>query len=258
MKEREKSQTASPTLPERFLGEAACLALEYGIRPEIEGEENFIQTKKHLSEGSLILYFNHCSIVDPGLLIEILEKNIRSEIKDWVVPGSQKHLDPKRGDLGPIDSWVMQGFAHKKKFLLFPVVQFYDVETYPLDEVTKINMKFIRRALKALQSPGGVIFIAPEGTRNQKDNRLLKAQRGVGRFLEHGKNTVAQPIALIGSGLPRSVIRNPKVVIGPIYTLEQVREVAEEKALEALGDAMMVLLAQILPQEYRGVYAQYC
>lgn len=257
MKERIKYQPGPPTREEEILGKAACLALEYGIRPKIEGEENFIQTRKHLSEGSLILYFNHCSIVDPGLLIEILEKNIRSEIKDLVVPGSQKHLDPKRGDLGPIDSWVMQGFAHKKNFLLFPVVQFYDVKTYPPDEVTKINMKFIRRALKALQSPGGVIFIAPEGTRNQKDNRLLKAQRGIGRFLEHGKNTVAQPIALIGSGLPRSAVIRPRVVVGPIYTPKQVREVAEEKSLETLEDAMMVLLAQLLPPEYRGVYAQY-
>lgn len=233
MKEREKSQPAPP-LPERILGEAACLALEYGIRPIIRGEEHFAQTTKHLENGSVIFYFNHCSAIDPGILANILKANTGTEIKNWVVPGSYRHLDPERGDFGPIDRWAVRGFAYKYRdsFELCPVVQFYDENSYPRKLVTKTNVKFAQRARKVLQTPGGVLFIAPEGTRS-KTHKLLKAQRGVGWFLKQGENIAAQPMALIGSGLPQAVLRKPVVVIGPLYTSKEVLEFAKKRVLKS-------------------------
>lgn len=258
MKERIRYQPGPPTREEEILGRAACLALEYGIRPIIQGEENFIQTKEHLKEGSLLCYFNHNSIVDPGLLTNLLIENLGEEIKECIAPGSYKHLDPERSILGPIKGWTMRGFAYKKRLKLYPAVQFYDTKSYSDELVRDVNIDFALRARDALRSPGGVVLIAPEGTRNQGNIQLLKAQEGIGLFLRGGKNVVTQPIALIDCGLPWSVIRRPEVVIGPIYSSKQVREVAEEKGLETTEDAMMVLLAQLLPKEYRGVYAQYC
>jgi len=261
MKERPRYQLEPPKHHEKILGEVACFALEHGIRFDIEGRENLAQTKKHLKEGgSLICYFNHRSTIDPGILIEILKEHVGAEIRDWVVPGSYKHLDPKRGTLPPLDSWLMRGFAYKygEDFELGPVVQFYDLGFYPDKLVRDMNVAFVRRAIRALQSPGGVLLIAPEGTRNQQNNQLLKAQEGIGLFLKRGKNTVAQPIGLIGCGLPRAVFIKPRVVIGQIHSLDKVREVVKEKGVETIEDAMMVLLAQLLPPEYRGVYAQYC
>lgn len=258
MVERIRYQSGPPTREEEILGKAACLALEYGIRPIIQGEENFIQTKEHLKEGSLLCYFNHNSIIDPGLIINLFIENLGEEIKEWIVPGSYKHLDPERSILGPIKGWAMRGFACEKDLKLYPTIQFYDTKSYSDELVRDVNIDFALRARDALRSPGGVVLIAPEGTRNQGNIQLLKAQEGIGLFLRGGKNVVTQPIALIGCGLPRSAIRRPKVVIGPIYSSEQVREVAKEKGLETIGDAMMVLLAQLLPKAYRGVYAQHC
>lgn len=253
MKEREKSQP-TPPLPERILGEAACLALEYGIRPKIEGIENFAQTREHLKEGSVTLYFNHRSGIDPGLITRLLIENVREEIEHCVVPGSQKHLDPERSFFRQIKPWGMRGFAWKMGFELCPVVQLYDEKSYPKEFVTNTNYKFIRRALKALQSPGGVVLIAPEGTRNQENPRLQKAERGIGRLIVKGKNTVAQPIGLIDSGLPRAVRKSPTVVVGPLYSSKEVFEFAQNKNLE-IEDALMVLLGQLLPEEYWGEYA---
>ncbi len=118
------------------------------------------------------------------------------------------------------------------------------------------DRRALRKALAVLAS-GGVLGIAPEGTRS-KTGALQRGKPGAA-YLALRANVPLLPVALTGTerffrDLAR--LRRPhlRVVIGEPFRLE-VPEGAE-RPFQALTDQMMHWLAALLPPEYRGVYGQ--
>ncbi len=117
-----------------------------------------------------------------------------------------------------------------------------------------------REALKAavkLLKEGGVIGLAPEGTRS-KTGALIEGKIGAA-YLATRAGVPLVPIVLTGTevGLP-AVLRlsRPRitVTIGPPFRLPDSSPQVNRAQLQAYTDLIMRTLAGMLPEKYRGVY----
>jgi len=174
------------------------------------------------SQGPFIVITNHLSMVDPPAVMAALPCRV-------VAMAASKYI------------------RHPFGFLLGTANVIFVRRGQP-------DRRALRKALAVLAS-GGVLGIAPEGTRS-KTGALQRGKPGAA-YLALRANVPLLPVALTGTerffrDLAR--LRRPhlRVVIGKPFRLE-VPE-GTERPLQALTDQMMQRLAALLPPEYRGVY----
>jgi len=123
----------------------------------------------------------------------------------------------------------------------------------------EIDTRALRTARDHLRN-GGVLGIAPEGTRS-RTGALLEAKTGVA-FLADQARVPILPVAVAGTWqitkeilkLKRPVI---KVNFGKPFTLPPVDRMNREQDLKHNTEEIMCQLAALLPPENRGVYADY-
>jgi 1-acyl-sn-glycerol-3-phosphate acyltransferase len=129
--------------------------------------------------------------------------------------------------------------------------------------VDRFNADFaaIREALKRLRA-GGVLVLAPEGTRS-KSGALQEAHAG-GSYLAAKAGVPIIPAALTGTEDTHVVaqlrrLRRPHVVLraGEPFTLPPIPNENREAALQEYTDEIMCRIAAMLPPSYRGVYADH-
>jgi 1-acyl-sn-glycerol-3-phosphate acyltransferase len=129
--------------------------------------------------------------------------------------------------------------------------------------VDRYNADFaaIREALKRLKA-GGVLVLAPEGTRS-KSGALQQARPG-GGYLAAKAGVPIIPVALTGTedAHVRAQLRRfrrPHVVlrVGPPFRLPAIPNENREAALQEYTDEIMCRIAALLPNSYRGVYADH-
>ena len=122
------------------------------------------------------------------------------------------------------------------------------------------DIRALREAMKRLQR-GGVLAIAPEGTRS-KTGTLIEAKPG-GIYLAWKAGVPILPVALTGTQdvvvkerlthLKRLQI---KVTMGPAFTLPQEAKGKDREALlQEYTDEVMCRIAALMPEEMRGEYA---
>ncbi len=119
----------------------------------------------------------------------------------------------------------------------------------------------VRQALRRLQK-GGVLVLAPEGTRSQT-GALIEGRHGVS-FLAAKAGVPIFPVAVTGTE-DRQVypqlrrLRRAQVTIrvGEPFTLPPLSGKEREEALHGYTDEIMCHIAALLPPEYRGVYADH-
>lgn len=121
------------------------------------------------------------------------------------------------------------------------------------------DIRALREAMKRLQK-GGVLAIAPEGTRS-KTGALIEAKPG-GIYLAWKSGVPIIPVALTGT--QDAVVKerlthfkrlNIKVTLGPAFTLPQEAKGKDREALlQEYTDEVMCRIAALLPEEMRGVY----
>ena len=117
----------------------------------------------------------------------------------------------------------------------------------------------LREALHHLRR-GGVLGIAPEGTRSRETHALLRG-RGGASLLASRSGVPLLPVGIWGT---ETVIRDWKrlrrgsvtVRIGKPYHLDASAR-AKGKELDAATDDLMCAIAALLPPEYRGEYAAH-
>ncbi|MBA4380582.1 MAG: hypothetical protein C0393_07915 [Anaerolinea sp.] len=122
------------------------------------------------------------------------------------------------------------------------------------------DIRALREAMKRLQK-GGVLAIAPEGTRS-KTGTLIEAKPG-GIYLAWKAGVPILPVAVAGT--QDTVVKerlthlkrlNIKVTMGPSFTLPQEAKGKDREALlQEYTDEVMCRIAALLPEEMRGVYA---
>jgi len=185
---------------------------------EVAGKESIPR------KGALIFTCNHFSVGDPPLLIGIFPRRIV-----WMA--KQELFDlPLLGKL-----YNMGGFIPVRRF--------------------EGDLRAIRRSQDALRS-GHVLGMFPEGTRS--GGRLGPGEPGTALIaLRTGAPVL--PAAIWGTEhvkLPRDILRRTKahVRFGQPYRLPNPRRITRE-AIAAGTDEIMRRIAELLPPEYRGEYA---
>ena len=189
-------------------------------RREVIGKENF-------PEPPYIVAINHLAMFDTPLLATVCPHNIRA------FAAAKHKYNPLYGTIlgGAGAIWVRRG---------------------------EIDRQALRLALDLLKKEGEVLGVAPEGTRARGTYALQKAKTGIA-YLATRADVPIVPIGLAGTekvkkNLPRLRRTDIRVVIGKPFRLPESGQVRGKK-LEEYTDLIMHRIAELLPEEYRGVYA---
>jgi 1-acyl-sn-glycerol-3-phosphate acyltransferase len=118
------------------------------------------------------------------------------------------------------------------------------------------------RAILARMKAGGILVIAPEGTRSKTES-MAEGKPGVA-YLAMKAGMPILPVALAGTE-DRSVIdrlkhfkkSEIKIVVGPAFMLPPVKGREREAAMKVYTDEIMCRIGALLPEKYRGVYAEH-
>jgi len=119
------------------------------------------------------------------------------------------------------------------------------------------DMDAMRQSIKMVND-GYIFGISPEGTRSG-DGKLLPAHPGIVPIaLKTGAPLI--PIAHFGAeDYPENFKRfkrtNFHIRVGKPFTLDAGRERVNKQVRQEMVDEMMIELAKLLPEEYRGAYA---
>lgn len=121
----------------------------------------------------------------------------------------------------------------------------------------KVDRRALRMALGVLED-GGIFGIAPEGTRSP--TYQLQAARGGVAYLAHRSGAPILPVAVTGvERILPSLLRlrraRVRVTVGRPFKLPALGHKPRSEDLLEGADTVMLQLAALLPQEYRGVYA---
>lgn len=201
--------------------------LRAGIRLKVFGLDN---VPKH---GGALMICNHLGWFDPVLLMAASPRPIL-----WMA---------------------------KAEFVKYPVLRWFAMQAgaFPVRR-GQPDRQALRHAQRRLDD-GMLVGMFPEGTRS-KSGGLKEPFAGASLVALRSKAPII-PCALVGTdGLPLSgsepVIRRryPKVsaIFGEPFTLEHVGPDGRKRSLDDLTDALMIEIARLLPEQYRGIYAGRC
>lgn len=121
----------------------------------------------------------------------------------------------------------------------------------------EVDRQALRACIEVL-SKGGVLAIAPEGTRS-KTATLQRAKPGVA-YLATRMKSVLVPVAFWGieklGDWKRLKRPTCKVVIGRPFRLPRTSEKPSIAELQELADLVSIQIGLLLPERYRGVYTE--
>jgi len=193
---------------------------------EVRGYENVPP------EGGFLLTSNHLGRLDPAMLYYAIDR------EDVILPVAEKYKD--HWLYGPLTLAIGGFFINR-----------FDADLHA-----------IRQILKRLKN-GGVFVIAPEGTRS-KTEALLEGRQGAAFFAAKAGMPIV-PVAITGTE-DRLIVENLKhfrrshiiVRAGPAFMLPPLKKSEQhELALQAGTEEIMCRIAVLLPEKYRGVYADH-
>jgi 1-acyl-sn-glycerol-3-phosphate acyltransferase len=188
-------------------------------RIEIIGAENVPQ------EGPYIVVCNHISSFDPPLLLIALPARMT------VLAANKYQSHPV---FGPFLSSMGAIYVRR----------------------SEVDRQALRACLDVLRG-GGIMGMAPEGTRSPTGG-LQEGRTGVA-YLASRTGVPILPVAITGTekmlaSLKRFHRGQMKAVIGETFTLPVTERKARGKQLKEFTELIMRRLADMLPEEYRGVY----
>jgi 1-acyl-sn-glycerol-3-phosphate acyltransferase len=118
------------------------------------------------------------------------------------------------------------------------------------------------RKVISLMEKNNILVIAPEGTRSPT-GALIEAKPGVS-YLAAKLNRPIVPVGITGTedevilaNLKRLRRSHVTVTAGSAFTLPPLHRENREQALKQYTDEIMCRIAAILPEKYRGVYANH-
>lgn len=183
------------------------------------------------TEGSFVIATNHLGIVDVPIAFYALDR--------WdmfVVIGE------KWRDVG-LFRWVGSYF------------NFIFIDRFNPD------IKALRKII-SLMEENNILVIAPEGTRS-RTGALIEAKPGVSYLATKLKRPIL-PVAITGTedknllgNLKRLRRSHVTVTAGPTFTLPPLPKENRDEVLKSYTDEIMCRIAALLPEKYRGVYADH-
>ena len=184
-----------------------------------------------LPEGNVIIAANHLGRLDTAALLCILDR------EDIIMPVAEKYKHhPLYGAIGRAANaiWLNRFDADYSAF---------------------------RQILERMKQ-GGLLVIAPEGTRS-KTEALQEGKMGVA-FLASKSGYPVLPVAVTGTE-DRLIVENLKhfrrskitATAADLLYVDIPRGKGREEAMRQATDEIMCQIAALLPEKYRGVYADH-
>jgi 1-acyl-sn-glycerol-3-phosphate acyltransferase len=119
------------------------------------------------------------------------------------------------------------------------------------------DLEAIHRCLNIL-SEGNILAIAPEGTRSY-DGKLLPGRPGIVLIALHSGVPILPVAHWGGEDFPKNIKHFKRtdfhIRVGKPFTLDTNGEKAHGKVRQAIIDEIMYQIAILMPEEYRGRYA---
>jgi 1-acyl-sn-glycerol-3-phosphate acyltransferase len=190
-----------------------------------------VQGMEKLPEGNVIVAANHLGRLDTAALLCILDR------EDIIMPVAEKYKDhPLYGAIGRAANAVW--------------LNRFEADYSAL------------RQILARMKQGGILVIAPEGTRS-KSEALQEGKMGVA-FLAGKSGYPVLPVATTGTE-DRRVIENLKhfrktkitVTAADLMYIDLPTGKGREESMRQATDEIMCQIAALLPESYRGVYADH-
>lgn len=186
---------------------------------------------EHLPEGNYVLATNHIGIFDAILAFYALDR------WDMYIPVAEKWEQ----------NWFLKWLG---KYFNFVFIDRYNPD-----------IKAMRKLIHLMEE-GNLIAISPEGTRSRVGS-LIEAKPGV-TYLATKLNRPIVPIAITGT-VDKVVLGNLKrlkkshftITAGPNFTLPPLPRENRDEMLKQYTDEIMCRIAALLPERYRGVYADH-
>lgn len=184
-----------------------------------------------LPEGNVIAAANHLGRLDTAALLCIIDR------EDIIMPVAEKYKNhPIFGIMGRAVNAVW--------------LNRFEADYSALREIL------------ARMEKGGLLVIAPEGTRS-KSEALQEAKLGVA-FLAAKSGYPVLPVAVTGTE-DRGIIENlkrfkrSKIIVrgGDTISIQIPRGKGREEAMRQATDEIMCQIGALLPEKYRGVYADH-
>ena len=181
------------------------------------------------SEGGCLLTGNHLGLIDGPLIFCLIPRK---------------------------DATGLVALKHKKNVIIRLVIEWAD-GIWINRNITDFGA--LKKAYAYLKS-GGLLGIAPEGTRSPT-GALIEAKPGVA-FLADKADVVILPEATTGSQISIKrlfTFQRPEVHVhfGQPYRLPPVDRKNKEAGLKSNTDEIMCRIAALLPESYRGFYADH-
>ena len=190
-----------------------------------------IQGREKLPGGNVIIAANHLGRLDTAVLLCTIDR------EDIIMPIAEKYKNhPLYGAIGRVVNGVWLN-----RF--------------------EADYSALRQILDRMKA-GGMLVIAPEGTRSPTE-ALQEGKMGVA-FLAARSGFPVLPVALTGTE-DRRVIENLKhfrrskiiVTAGDMLEVHLPTGKGREQAMRAATGEIMCRIAAMLPEKYRGVYANH-
>jgi 1-acyl-sn-glycerol-3-phosphate acyltransferase len=194
-------------------------------RVEVSGYENLPK------EGSFVITTNHLGIVDVPIAFYALDR--------W-------------------DMFVMIGEKWQNVGLFRWVGKYFN---FVFIDRFNPDIKTLRRVISLMQE-NNILVIAPEGTRS-RTGALIEAKPGAS-YLATKLNRPIVPVGITGTE-DQALLGNLKklrrgsitVTAGPVFSLPPLPRENRDEALKQYTDEIMCHIAALLPEKYRGIYANH-
>ncbi|SRR6266540_66593 len=182
-------------------------------------------------EGSFVIATNHLGIVDAPIAFYALDR------WDMFV------LIAEKWEKVALFRWLGKYF------------NFIFIDRYHPD------IKNLRKVISLMEN-NNILVIAPEGTRSRVGS-LIEAKPGVS-YLATKMNRPIVPVAITGTE-DKALFGNLKklrrahitLTAGPAFTLPTLPRENRDEVLKQYTDEIMSHIAALLPEKYRGVYADH-
>ena len=218
-----KEYTSYPGMDRRELHSIARLLFKWLFRVTVTGTEVLPTC------GGYLLAVNHLSRLDPPLIFALID---RDDVTALVAEKYQRY---------PFFRWI--------------------VETVDGIWINRgeADLSALRQARDFLRG-GGVLGIAPEGTRSHT-GALIRAKTGAA-YLANKAGVPVIPVSISGTdgAIWRALLlQRPRihVQIGTPVDLLPIERECREATLQRNTDEIMCRIAAMLPERYRGVYADH-
>lgn len=224
----------------------------YGMRLSAESNFHLQQASLSLLSGPLVLYINHVETGDALIMIPLVMS--LPGVKRIMGPVGMKHYDYMRDPVGAMAFRLLK-FAN---IYPSPIVQADDLSSYSPQDRARMSSNLRETTSALLWKPGTLYGIAPEGTRS--GGVLKRAHRGIGylnRNIAHPVELTYMPVGLVYPHMSvQQGIRvgKPFTLRGLIPAQAALSDNPRDRAQQTT-DILMLKLADLLPLQYRGVYA---